>query len=74
MRKVEDVRFNGEIWYWTVVDEDGYRINYRTNQYAEGVFRYTAYDCEQIKGTCDFSLAGYTVKEATKKLKKMYEF
>lgn len=75
MRKVEDVRFNGETWYWTIVDEeDGIRWSYRTNQFSEGVFFYTPYEVHQEKGTCDFSLAGYTVEEATEKLKSIYEF
>lgn len=73
MNKVKNVKVDEKMVKWTVEYADGRTRDYRTNQYGDGVFDITNGDCRQITGTCDFSLAGYSVSGIRKKLNRIYK-
>ena len=72
-------------WTWTVIDSDVIH-EYRTNAYGEGLWVYAPNGCvwvengkstpvfewRQIEGTCQFSLKGYTISGARRKLLRKF--
>lgn len=73
------------MWMWTVLKEDwiygedGWKeaivpTDYFTNTAGEGIFTYEENgNLKQIIGTCQFSLTGYSVSGARKKIKRWFE-
>ena len=71
-------------WFWTYVDDEGSETQYRTNSYGEGMWEYVKtgtwmvqkkqhlWEWKQITGTCQFSLRGYSLSGARKKLKNAF--
>ena len=66
--KCEDGR-----WSWTSWDG----TQYHTDKYGEGVWKVIdnahEYGHKQVKGTCQFTLAGYTMDGARKKINRELE-
>ena len=65
---------NGKCWFWHYDDDDERNYSYFTNDAGQGIFRQkivcNANDClvEQLVGTAQFSLSGYSMSGARKKL------
>jgi hypothetical protein len=80
MSKVRNLKFDGEAWYWSFEDEP--KVSYFTNNNGEGIFRQKTVretnfanecDIKQKTGICQFSLKGYSISGARKKLNRYYE-
>ena len=73
------------MWMWTVLEEDlvygedGWEqalvpTDYFTNTSGKGIFYYEENgNLKQITGTCQFSLTGYSLSGARKKIKRWFE-
>jgi hypothetical protein len=80
MNNVKNLKKNENYWSWSFEEEPNYR--YFTNDDGAGIFsqkikRETNYanecDVKQLEGTSQFSLRGYSLSGARKKLNRYYE-
>jgi hypothetical protein len=65
-------KHNDGMWTWRKDDEDGC---YYTNENGEGIFFQDGRNgsSRQIIGNCQFSLSGYTLSGARKKINRFFE-
>ena len=82
---IRNLKNNDGQWYWDYVNEYDERRECRTDSAGDGIWEYAktggrwmpenkpVYEWKQIVGSCQFSLSGYSISGARKKLNRYYK-
>lgn len=77
--KIKKLHKDGKRWFWHYDDDDERNYSYFTNDAGQGIFRQkniretndaNECDVEQLVGTAQFSLSGYSLSGARSKLNR----
>ena len=77
MTRILNLKKDERQWYWTVEDTDYWseettRTDYFTDKEGDGIFEIYKGARHQITGTCQFTLDGYSMSGARKKIKRWF--